>query len=61
MKRLTGIPIAVSIRFQRAPSTVRQNHHLFTIARDANGFDQTLLADVEGRRYVDLLVDRHGL
>ena len=46
VKRLTGIPIAVSIRFQHAPSTVRQNHHLFTIARDANGFDQTLFAQM---------------
>jgi len=44
VERLPRISIAVSIRFQHAPATVRQKHRLFTISRDANGFDQTLFA-----------------
>jgi hypothetical protein len=46
IERLTRIPIAVSIRIQHAPAAVRQNHGLFTVARDSYGFDQTLFAEV---------------
>lgn len=46
VERLTRIPIAVSIRIQHAPATLRQNHRLFPVARDSYGFDQTLFAEM---------------
>jgi hypothetical protein len=43
---LAGIPVAVSIRFQKVPTTVSQDDGLFAVTRDANGLDKTLFAEV---------------
>jgi len=43
---LARITVTVAIRLQEIAATVRQHHRLLPIAWDANGLDQSLLAEV---------------
>jgi hypothetical protein len=46
VERLTSISVAVAIRFQQAPTTVREHDCLLAIAGNANRFDQPLFSEM---------------
>src|SRR5437870_4056304 len=42
VERLAGISVAGPIRLQQVPASVRQDHRLFAVPRDAHGLDEAL-------------------